>query len=114
MLKNITPEMKAEINNAYERKFKATEFVPGETYVPASGKVFDVEEMEYMTDAVLDGWWTEGRFTQEFESRLADYLGVPHCVTTNSGSSANLLAISALTSFRLRDRQLKKGGGPSS
>lgn len=77
--------------------------------VPASGKVFGDEEIKLMIEAVKDGWWTEGRFNTQFENKLAKLINVKYAVTTNSGSSANLLAVSSLTSFRLGDRRLKKG-----
>ena len=78
-------------------------------YIPASGKVLGVEELNNMIDASLDMWLTTGRFNDEFEKRFAKYLGVKYALSTNSGSSANLLALSALTSHKLGDRQLKKG-----
>lgn len=78
-------------------------------YIPASGKVLGSEELCNMIDASLDMWLTTGRFNDEFEKKLAKYFGVSHCLTVNSGSSANLLALSALTSYKLGDRQVKKG-----
>lgn len=85
-------------------------FVPGVSPVPVSGKVFGKEELIRMIEAVLDCHWTEGRFAKEFERRLAEFVGVRFCATVNSGSSANLLAFSALTSYRiLEDRRLEKG-----
>lgn len=77
--------------------------------IPVSGKKFDENEILKMIEAVLDGWWTEGRFAKEFEGKLCNFLGRKYCQIVNSGSSANLLAISALTSFRLKSRRLKKG-----
>ena len=77
--------------------------------VPISGKVFDQREIDLMIQAVKDGWWTEGRFTTEFEQKLAKKLKIKYAITTNSGSSANLLAITALTSWRLGKKRLKKG-----
>ena len=85
------------------------DFVPGTTSVPPSGKVITSEDLEFMIEAVLDGWLTTGRFNDAFEQELADYLGVSKVLTTNSGSSANLLALSALTSPKLGDRGLKPG-----
>lgn len=85
------------------------EFVPGKSVVPPSGKVVGAPEMALMTEAALDAWLTTGRFNDEFERRLASYLGVKHVLTTNSGSSANLLAFSALTSHLLGDRAIKPG-----
>ena len=77
--------------------------------IPPSGKVIGSNELKMMTDAVLDGWLTTGRFNTEFEKKLGDYLGAKYVLTTNSGSSANLCAFSALTSPKLGDRRLKPG-----
>lgn len=84
-------------------------FVPGETVVPPSGKVIGGRELELMVEASLDGWLTTGRFNTAFEAGLSKLLGVPHVLTTTSGSSANLLALSCLTSPKLGDRALKRG-----
>lgn len=78
-------------------------------YIPASGKLLGFEELENMIDASLDMWLTAGRFNDKFEKELAEYLDVKYVLTTNSGSSANLLAISALTSHKLKEKRLKKG-----
>ena len=77
-------------------------------YIPPSGKLLGEEELMNMIDASLDMWLTAGRFNREFESRFAKYLGVKYALSTNSGSSANLLALSALTSYKLGERRLKK------
>jgi CDP-4-dehydro-6-deoxyglucose reductase, E1 len=84
-------------------------FVPGQTPVPVSGKVIGAKELQLMVEASLDGWLTTGRFNAEFEARLAQYLGVKHLITVNSGSSANLVAFSTLTSSRLGDRAIQPG-----
>jgi CDP-4-dehydro-6-deoxyglucose reductase, E1 len=84
-------------------------FVPGESPVPVSGKVIGAPELKLMVEASLDGWLTTGRFNAEFEQRLAKYLGVKYLITVNSGSSANLVAFSTLTSPRLGDRAIQKG-----
>lgn len=84
-------------------------FVSGETPVPVSGKVVGAAELKNMVEASLDGWLTTGRFNNIFEERLAKYLGVKHLITVNSGSSANLVAFSTLTSPRLGDRAIKQG-----
>ncbi|TRX74460.1 lipopolysaccharide biosynthesis protein RfbH [Pseudomonas mangiferae] len=84
-------------------------FQPGVASVPPSGKVLGAGELQAMTEAALDGWLTTGRFNEAFEKRLARYLGVRNVLTTNSGSSANLLAFSALTSERLEDRAIRPG-----
>ena len=78
-------------------------------YIPPSGKLLGEEELMNMIDASLDMWLTAGRFNREFESKFAEYLGVKFALSTNSGSSANLLAFSALTSHKLGERALKKG-----
>ena len=78
-------------------------------YIPPSGKLLGEEELINMIDASLDMWLTAGRFNKEFEKKFANYLGVKYALSVNSGSSANLLALSALTSQKLGDRRLKKG-----
>ncbi len=84
-------------------------FKPGETYIPVSGKMLDEEDFSRLVEACLDGWLTSGRFTIDFEKQLAAYLGVRYAALVNSGSSANLLAVSALTSHQLGERALKPG-----
>ena len=78
-------------------------------YIPPSGKLLGEEELMNMIDASLDMWLTAGRFNKEFEQKFAKYLGVKYALSTNSGSSANLLAFSALTSHKLGSKRLKKG-----
>ena len=85
------------------------EFNPGETHIPVSGKLIGKNEIQYAVDACLDGWFTTGRFAEQFEMKFANYMEQRFCILTNSGSSANLLAISALTSPQLEDRRLKPG-----
>ena len=85
------------------------DFVAGSSNVPVSGKVIGASELKYMVDASLDGWLTTGRFNAEFEQRLASYLGVKYLITVNSGSSANLVAFSTLTSPRLGERAIGPG-----
>lgn len=89
--------------------FEKNEFNPSETIIPPSGKVLDSEELKAMVEASLDGWLTTGRFNEAFEKKLSNYLGVRFLLTTNSGSSANLLAFSALTSPKLGDRAISPG-----
>ncbi|WP_042301562.1 lipopolysaccharide biosynthesis protein RfbH [Paraburkholderia kururiensis] len=84
-------------------------FEPGQTVVPPSGKVIGAKEMELMVEASLDGWLTTGRFNEEFEKKLAAFLGVKYLITVNSGSSANLIAFSTLTSPKLGDRAIRQG-----
>jgi len=84
-------------------------FLAGESVIPPAGKVVGTKERQLMVEASLDAWLTTGRFNDAFEKRLGEYLGVPYVLTTTSGSSANLLALTALTSPTLGDRQLKPG-----
>ena len=84
-------------------------FVPGESAVPISGKVFDAAEMRLLVDSSLDFWLTTGRFAAQFEKEFARWLGIRECVLVNSGSSANLVAVAALTSPKLGDRRLQPG-----
>ena len=85
------------------------EFIPGKTHVRYAGRVFDEKEIQAAVEASLDFWLTEGRFTEEFQSELASTVGVEYATLTNSGSSANLLALTALTSPLLGERRLKPG-----
>ena len=84
-------------------------FEAGKNVVPPSGKVIGAAELQNMVEASLDGWLTTGRFNDAFEKRLTEFLGVKHALTTNSGSSANLLAFTALTSHKLGDRAIQPG-----
>ena len=100
----------ASLVSAYSReKFAVETFEPGKTIIPPSGKLIGEEELQNMVSASLDGWLTTGRFNAEFEKKLASYLGVKYCLTVNSGSSANLVAFSAITSPKLGERAVKKG-----
>ena len=90
-------------------KYEDKSFKPDRTTIPASGKVIGSTELQYMVDASLDGWLTAGRFNRKFETELAEFIGVEHLITVNSGSSANLVAFSTLTSSKLGDRAIKKG-----
>lgn len=90
-------------------RWPESNFVPGESPVPVSGKVFDADEVRHLVDASLDFWLTTGRFAHEFERSLSDWVGARHAILVNSGSSANLLALSALTSEALGDRRLEPG-----
>src|ERR1700722_11159768 len=90
-------------------QFAAQPFAAGESNVPVSGKVFDAAEMQLLVDSSLDFWLTTGRYAERFEREFARWMGVRECVLTNSGSSANLLAISALTSPKLGSRRLVPG-----
>ena len=89
--------------------FSSKEFIPGESEVPVSGKVIGNLEIKNMVEASLDGWLTTGRFNEQFEKKLANFLGVKCLLTVNSGSSANLVAFSALTSPKLKEKAIQKG-----
>lgn len=90
-------------------EFSPKMFEPGQTLVPPSGKLIGAQELKNMVDASLDGWLTTGRFNEQFEKKLAKFVGVKHAITVNSGSSANLVAFSTLTSSKLGDRAIQKG-----
>src|SRR5947209_20115097 len=93
----------------FSEAFPASEFVPGVSSVPVSGKVIDAADLSSVIDAALDCWFTTGRFAAEFERKLARFVAVRSASLVNSGSSANLVALSALTSPKLGDRQLRPG-----
>jgi len=107
--KNIKKEIFNLVAEYYAEEHKKKPFIPGETYIPYAGRVYDEKEMISLVESALDFWLTAGRFVKKFEKDFSKYLGVKHCILTNSGSSANLLAISALTSPKLGDRRLKPG-----
>jgi CDP-6-deoxy-D-xylo-4-hexulose-3-dehydrase len=89
--------------------FKEREFIPNVSEVPVSGKVIGTLELQNMVEASLDGWLTTGRFNQQFEEKLSKFLGIKCVLTVNSGSSANLIAFSTLTSSKLKERAIQKG-----
>lgn len=93
----------------FKAKWPEKVFVSGVSQIPVSGKVFDEEDLEYLIEASLDFWLTEGRFVDEFEKKFKDWFGLRVCELVNSGSSANLIAVAALTSPQLGDRALKPG-----
>jgi len=97
------------VSEYYHQAFPPTEFVPGETPLHYAGRVFDDQELVNLVDASLDFWLTAGKYAKRFENEFAKFLGVKHCMLTNSGSSANLLAFMALTSPKLEERRIKKG-----
>lgn len=97
------------VSEYHEAEFAPTPFIPGESPVPVSGRVFDAADVQHLVDAGLDFWLTTGRFAAEFEKSFARFVGVRHALLCNSGSSANLLALSALTSPQLGNRALQPG-----
>ena len=108
-LKKIENEIHNLAQNFCEINLRKEKFTPGETYVPASGRVIDSFEIKNLISASLDGWLTSGRFNKEFQSDLAKYLGIKNLITVNSGSSANLIAFSSLTSHLHKDKAIKPG-----
>ncbi|MDR3709106.1 MAG: lipopolysaccharide biosynthesis protein RfbH [Capsulimonadaceae bacterium] len=105
----IRKKIRDLVADYHEAAFPVREFVPGETFVPVSGKVFDAEDIQHLVDASLDFWLTTGRFAEAFEREFARLFGVRKAMLVNSGSSANLVALSALTSPKLGERRLKPG-----
>lgn len=105
----IRKEIHKKIKEYYREIKKQEEFIPGTTLVNYSGRVYDEKEMISLIDASLDFWLTTGKYNKEFEEKLAAFLGAKYAITVNSGSSANLLAITALTSEKLGERALKPG-----
>jgi CDP-6-deoxy-D-xylo-4-hexulose-3-dehydrase len=105
----LRTQIAALVKQYADLAYAPTAFVAGKNVVPPSGKVLGAAELQNMVEASLDGWLTTGRFNDAFEKRLSEFLGIKHVLTTNSGSSANLLAFSALTSHKLGDRAIKPG-----
>jgi CDP-6-deoxy-D-xylo-4-hexulose-3-dehydrase len=108
-LEELRKEISALVTKYAEGALAPKEFVGGETLIPPSGKLIGSRELQFMVEASLDGWLTTGRFNTEFEKKLAEFIGVKHLITVNSGSSANLVAFSTLTSPKLGERAIKKG-----
>ena len=108
-MKNDIPEIESFVKNTLDKKRKKLPFVPGETLIPPSGKLIGYEEVKNMVMASFDGWLTTGRFNSEFQKKLSEFLNVKHLITVNSGSSANLVAFSSLTSHLHKDRAIKPG-----
>jgi CDP-6-deoxy-D-xylo-4-hexulose-3-dehydrase len=105
----VRAEILGLVKEFYDSKFAETEFVPGKTPVRYAGRVFDEKEIRSLVDSALDFWLTAGRFTEQFEASLAEMVGTEYGLLVNSGSSANLLALTALTSPLLGDRRLAAG-----
>lgn len=108
-IKSLRGEILDKTIEYHRERFAEKKFIPGKTRVNYAGRVFNEEELTNAVSASLDFWLTEGRYSEEFSEKIADFLDVEHVLLTNSGSSANLLAFSALTSEKLGDRRLKAG-----
>ena len=105
----IRKKIHALVKTLFTQKQKNKKFIPGKSLISIGEKVYDEQELINGADAVLDGWWTEGRFAKEFEDKFSKLIGKKYVSLTNSGSSANLIAVSALTSATLEERALKPG-----
>lgn len=106
---NIREQIAKLVDDYAAITLASSTFFPGVTVIPPSGKVIGAQELKNMVDASLDGWLTTGRFNAQFEKSLAAFIGIKNLITVNSGSSANLVAFSTLTSPKLGDRSIKKG-----
>lgn len=107
--RQLREEIGTLVRQYYDAALTPQAFAPGESHVPVSGKVFDSSELEHLVEASLDGWLTTGRFAAEFERDFAAFMGVRCATLVNSGSSANLVALSCLTSPSLGERRLRAG-----
>jgi CDP-6-deoxy-D-xylo-4-hexulose-3-dehydrase len=108
-LNSLRKEIANLVTKYAAEQYKPKPFVGGETVIPPSGKLLGEAELQNMVAASLDGWLTTGRFNKLFEEKLAAFLGVKYCLSVNSGSSANLVAFSTITSPKLGDRAVKPG-----
>jgi len=99
MLENIDSDLNKIISDISVEKLSTPNFVPGISPIPVTGKVIDKSDLLNLVDSSLDAWFTSGRYTEEFEKKLSKFLGIRHCLFVNSGSSANLLAVTALKIF---------------
>lgn len=107
----IKEEILEKVKEYYHEvhELQQTEFEEGKTVIPFARKVYDEKELVRLVDASLEFWLTTGRHALEFENNFSKYMGQNHCILVNSGSSANLIALSALTSPKLGDKRLKEG-----
>lgn len=108
-MSSLRKEIFKKVKEFYQKEYSKKKFIPGKTKIPYAGRVFDEQELVNLVDASLDFWLTAGRYAQDFENKLAHFIGVRYASLVNSGSSANLLAISALTSPLLGKRKLNAG-----
>ncbi len=105
----IRNEINRLVADYYKEAFPVKKFIAGQSAIPVSGKVFDEKELQLLVEASLDGWFTTGRFNHAFEKSLGNFINVSKVLTVNSGSSANLLAVSALTDPSHGERTIKAG-----
>ena len=105
--KKIKKNIAKLVKKYSDLEFKKRKFITGKTTIPPTGKVIGNPELQNMVEASLDGWLTAGRFNKNFEKKLAKFIGIKQLITVNSGSSANLIAFSTLTSSKLKERAIK-------
>ena len=106
---NFKKEINTKILELYNYEKKNNKFIPGVTKINVTGKVINHKEIQYITQSAIDGWLTTGKFNDKFEYKLKKFIGIKNLITVNSGSSANLISFSTLTSYKLKDRAIKKG-----
>lgn len=106
---NKAKKIKAEIFDLIKDYYQEVFTNRKKNSIPVSGKVFDHRELQFITESALEGWFTTGHFNKKFESKLKEFVGVKHLITTNSGSSANLIAMMTLTAKELGERAIKPG-----
>ena len=108
-LEELRQTILAHVADYYDKAHAARPFTPGETMVNYAGRVYDAQEMQNMVSAVLDFWLTAGPYAEQFERKLGHFLGVREVIPVNSGSSANLVATTTLTSWQLGEKRLRPG-----
>jgi CDP-6-deoxy-D-xylo-4-hexulose-3-dehydrase len=108
-LEELRQTILAHVADYYDKAHTARPFTPGETMVNYAGRVYDAQEMQNMVSAVLDFWLTAGPYAEQFERKLGHFLGVREVIPVNSGSSANLVATTTLTSWQLGEKRLRSG-----
>jgi len=105
--KKLRNKISSLVKKYSDLEFKRRKFIPGKSTIPPTGKVIGDLELQNMVEASLDGWLTAGRFNKDFEKKLAKFIGIKQLITVNSGSSANLIAFTSLTSPKLKERAIK-------
>lgn len=105
----MSEEIKEKILRLVEEYYAQTQTILPQNKAPITGKIYDSEELKNLVEAALEGWWTEGKWNKIFEDKLKKFLGIKYVLTVNSGSSANLIALTALTSSKLANKRINKG-----
>ena len=109
MQNELKKNILAQIRKYSELENIKKKFIPGVSEIPVSGKIIGADEIVNMSEAALDGWLTTGRFNEQFQKKLASFINIKLLITVNSGSSANLIAFSSLTSSKLKDEKINPG-----